>query len=136
MFDRQKDACGMQRFDREDTPEKRGDELRALNPGDHLTLLDVPSKGGGLASNRSSTSDFHQGFRDVRDTAPIYDRDTRAHTVVSHAQVITLAFLPALSSDFMSYTRVRMIHCDLTMGALSCLSWQRVNSSTENTDDL
>ncbi|CAG7820205.1 unnamed protein product [Allacma fusca] len=69
----------MQRFDREDTPEKKGDELRALNRGDHLTLLDVPHKG--LTSNQSSSSDLHQGFRDVRDTAPIYDREAASRTV-------------------------------------------------------
>jgi hypothetical protein len=59
----------MHRLEREYTPERPGDELRALNRGDDgntLRFLDIPDKSG-MRSNASSSSDFLR-----EDTSPIF----------------------------------------------------------------
>jgi hypothetical protein len=60
----------MERFERDATPERLGDELRALNRGDDgpLTFLHLPEPKSGMTSNASSAADL----REVRDNIPIY----------------------------------------------------------------
>lgn len=69
----------MHRLDREYTPERPGDELRALNRGDdgNLRFLDVPEKTG-MTSNASSSSDFMR-----EDTSPIFRAGARLAPAVS-----------------------------------------------------
>lgn len=71
----------MQRLERDFSPERPGDELRALNRGDDgvqtIRFLDVPEKHG-LMSNASSSSDFTR-----EDTYPIYHRGQTTKQYVS-----------------------------------------------------
>lgn len=68
-------------MERDFSPERPGDELRALNRGDDgvqtIRFLDVPDKQG-FMSNASSSSDF---TRD--DTYPIYHRGQTTRPSVS-----------------------------------------------------
>lgn len=71
----------MQKMERDFSPERPGDELRALNRGDEsvqtIRFLDVPDKHGFL-STASSSSDFGRD-----DTYPIYHRGQTTKHVVS-----------------------------------------------------